>query len=156
MKKIGSFFVLIAGLTISGCATDSYQTRSDSDYYNSTQLEQASVQRFEDLPVPAGFTLYRKESFIFQNNRTRMGTMTYTGRADITAIIEFYKKQMPINGWSLLTTVEFDKVVMSFEKDSEACIISIEKHGRKVMISISLSPVSKGSVVITEKYHEEK
>ena len=156
MKKMGLFFSLIVVFIISGCATDSHQIRSDSNYYDSAQLGLASEQRFEDIPVPAGFILYRKESFIFQNNRMRMGTMIYTGSADFMAIIEFYKKQMPINSWRLLTTVEFDKVVMSFENDSESCIINIEKRGRKVMISIGLSPVSKGAVVITEKYHEEK
>lgn len=150
MKKIVLFFI-IAIFIISGCATDSYQTSSDSDYYNSPQIGQADVQRFEDLPVPAGFTLYRKESFIFQNNKTRMGTMTYSGSSDLMAIIEFYKKQMPRNGWSLLTIVEFGKVIMSFEKDAEGCIITIEKRGRKIIIAISLTPVSKGAVVITER-----
>ncbi|MFH1062426.1 MAG: hypothetical protein V1747_06020 [Candidatus Omnitrophota bacterium] len=159
-KKIGVLGcvpVLLGMFLLSGCATDSYQTSSGDNYSESRQLGKSSIQRFEDLPVPAGFSMYRKESFIFQNNKTRMGTMSYTGNADIVAVIEFYKKQMALNQWNLLTTVEFDKVVMSFEKDTEACIITIEKRGMgKVMLAITISPISKGAVVIKEKNQELK
>jgi hypothetical protein len=148
---------LLGILVISGCATDSYQTNYGDNYSEARQLGKSSIQRFEDLPIPAGFSMYRKESFIFQNDKTRMGTMSYTGNADFAAIVEFYKKQMPLNGWNLLTIVEFDKVVMNFEKAAEACIITVEKRGmRKAMLAITLSPVSKGAMLIKEKNQELK
>jgi hypothetical protein len=144
------FLLTILGLFIfSGCATDSYRSGSDDYYDNDPGMSVA--QRFADLPVPAGFILNRKESFIFQNNRTRMGTMTYVGSGDVTQIIEFYKKTMPKHNWSLLTTVEFNRAVMSFEKEAESCIVTIEKRGmKKLYLTLALSPLSKGAVKIEE------
>ena len=147
-----SVFLIMGGFVLSGCATDGYRSGSTDSYYDdSTQ----GMQRFEDVPVPAGYVLNRPESFIFQNNKTRMGTMTYVGSGEMTSIIVFFKTNMPKYGWDLLTSVEFNKAVMSYEKDSESCIVTIDRMGmRKVLISISLSPLSNGAVKIEEKREE--
>ncbi len=152
MRKNIAMMMIICVFVIAGCTTGSYRVNSSDYHEDPNMLALAPVQRFEDLPVPSGFALHRQESFIFQNNRIRMGTMSYIGNADFTSIIEFYKRNMAANGWSLLTSVEFNKVIMSFEKDSEGCIVGIEKRGmRKIIISISFSPLSKGEVVVKEK-----
>jgi len=155
--RIRMFLVccLIAGLC-AGCATGYSSDRSDSSGASGGYgPEIAGNLRFDDLPVPSGFGLNRKESFIFQNDRTRLGTMTYVGGASLDDIIYFYKHNMEINGWHMINSVEYGRIILNFEKDSEGCIVTVEKKGMgKAVITLNISPVSKGRVVVEEESKE--
>ncbi|MBU4304816.1 MAG: hypothetical protein KJ893_04220 [Candidatus Omnitrophica bacterium] len=148
-------FVLAAGVicfTCSACSTVSTGKTRDGSYKITQTMEISSQLRFDDTPVPSGFSLDRKGSFVFQNDETRMGTMTYIGKTDLGALIKFYKRNMALNGWVLMNSVEFDKVILNFEKDKEGCIVMLEKSGMgKSVITLSLSPLSKAGIAIKEK-----
>lgn len=135
-----------------GCAGGA-QTRSDEDFYEAgPKLEASNQWRFDDIPVPAGFSMHRKDSFVFENNQTRMGAMNYIGKAKIGSLIEFYKHNMALNDWELMNSVEFGKAILNFEKNGENCIITLEKIGlRKTFITLSLSPLSEKGVAIRDK-----
>ena len=50
----------------------------------------------------------------------------YKGRADKFAVGRFFKRQMPINRWALVTDmfVQGD-IMLDFEKDTERCRVTI-------------------------------
>jgi hypothetical protein len=142
---------VIVLLGVSGCATGNYEQRSDSGYSGGA-LNISSQLRFEDVPVPAGFVLLRKGSYVFQNNQTRLGTLRYAGKSDVGVVLEFYKRAMTRNGWDLINLVEFDTVVLNFEKAQESCIVTLEcGRSGKTMITLTLSPVSKGGITQPER-----
>ncbi len=135
---------------LSGCALGS-RGRS-SNVASGQNLNVAIDSRFEDLPVPNGFALLRKTSFIFQNNQTRMGTLRYKGYANLGTLIEFYKKNMVYNGWNFINIVEFGRVILNFENGEESCIVTLEQKGLKNMIvSLNLSPRSSQGIPVPKE-----
>ncbi len=99
----------------------------------------------------------RKGSYVFQNNQTRLGTQRYTGKSDVGSVLDFYKRAMLRNGWDLINLVEFDTVVLNFEKAQESCIVTIESgRSGKTMITLTLSPLSKGGIVPAERENRKK
>jgi len=83
-----------------------------------------------DLPVPIGFDLEENKSRNFAAAGARYIDHVYTGRADKFAVGRFYKRQMPISRWTLVTDmfVQGD-IMLDFEKDNERCRISVSTGG---------------------------
>ncbi|MCP4649835.1 MAG: hypothetical protein GY853_07145 [PVC group bacterium] len=154
IKVVG--IIVLLSVYMCGCSGLAGNRRSsNSDVLSEQMLGIASQLRFEDLPVPAGFSIIRKSSFIFQNSKTRMGTLTYDGKADIASLIEFYKRTMVYNGWDLINTVEFDIVILNFKKGGESCIVTMQQRAmNRITVVISLSPLAQGSIAAEEKSYE--
>ncbi|MCM8765896.1 MAG: hypothetical protein NC920_03515 [Candidatus Omnitrophica bacterium] len=131
------FFFLIL---FTGCASFPIQKTSPDK-----PLESASLLKFSDVPVPQGFRLIANESFIFQNENGRVGLLRYAGSPTADQAVNFYRQQMPVNGWFLLNVIEYGRRVLNFEKGEETCIITIEPATTKTLVSISLGPKSKSS-----------
>ena len=84
----------------------------------------------EDLPVPIGFYLEEGKSRNFSAAGARYIDHAMKGRADKFAVGRFYKRQMPISRWTLVTDmfVQGD-IVLDFEKDTERCRINVSEGG---------------------------
>lgn len=138
-------------ILISGCATWQHTT-SESKPIETKSLAVAQILKFDDVPVPFGFTMLEKESFAFQNDLTRVGLLKYAGRANIDQVVNFYKEQMPLNNWEALNIVEYEKRVLNFDKKDESCIVTIERAAvGKTVITIAISPKSRPMKVETKK-----
>jgi len=100
---------------------------------------------FEDIPVPAGFTLKRKVSYSFQNDVTRVGRLVYEGRSSVNNVLAFYQQQMPLHGWQEMSYIDYRSSVRYYEKEGQSCILTVEpKAGWKnVRIILSTQPKSK-------------
>lgn len=78
-----------------------------------------------DLPVPQGFKLDKKRSRDFAKGK-RYIDHVYTGKAGKIAIERFYKQQMPICRWELVSkTIVREKVKLVFKQKEERCAIVI-------------------------------
>jgi len=79
-----------------------------------------------DLPIPIGFDLKEGKSRNFTAAGARYVDHVYRGSPDKFAVGRFYKRQMPINRWTLVTDmfVQGD-IMLDFEKDTERCRITI-------------------------------
>ena len=79
-----------------------------------------------DMPVPIGFGLNEGKSRNFSAAGARYVDHVYKGSADKFAVGRFYKRQMPINRWTLVTDmfVQGD-IMLDFEKDTERCRITV-------------------------------
>jgi len=143
---------LLLTVLLFGCAGVSGES-SDRSYSNArSELGVSSALRFEDIPIPAGFAILRKDSFVFQNSQTRLGTLTYSGKADYERLVNFFKRNMAQNSWNLINSVEFGRVIMNFEKEGEGCIVTIEgRSGSKLLITLSVSPLSSKKGIPFEK-----
>jgi hypothetical protein len=129
------FFLLIF---LTGCAdTRSYKS-SDSEPY--TALDVSTSLKFEDVPVPTGFKPVIKDSFIFENDVLRVGIMKYSGRIHPDHVVNFYKDQMSLYNWRFLNLVEYQRRIMSFERDDQNCTILIEPSGMSTLLTISVAP----------------
>lgn len=149
LKKIfASTAIIVSILFVAGCVstTSSGHSSSSNDNTRPYGLGISAEMQFIDLPVPMGFKNVREDSFIFQNDATRVGIIRYHGRAYASDVIEFYKTQMPLFNWGLINVVEYGRVVMNFEKETETCIITIEPQTTKTVITVAIAPKSKPAI----------
>lgn len=100
---------------------------------------------FEDIPVPAGFSLVRKDSYSFQNDVTRVGRLVYKGRSDINNVLAFYQQQMPLHGWQEMSYIDYRSSTRYYEKEGQSCILSIGSRmgWHNTQIVLSTQPKSK-------------
>ena len=80
---------------------------------------------FEDIPVPSGMTLNRKESFIYETKATKAGLLIYEGKGEIEKLANFFKKQMPNYQWRLVSNFELHNVMLTFIKEGWSSVIYI-------------------------------
>ena len=86
------------------------------------RLTPARSREISDVPVPSGFKWDLKRSYYNTDNTAglRTGYATYTGHASLKALIDFYKDNMPISGWALVSeSGQKGSYTMGFEKGSE-------------------------------------
>jgi len=132
-------------MVLCSCATTSENTSFYGERETSIEksLDVAAILRFDDVPVPFGFRTLETQSFAFQNDATRVALLKYLGSRSSDQIVAFYKQQMPMYNWSPINIIEYDRRVLNYEKNSESCIVTVEKHGRKNIVTIAISPKSR-------------
>ena len=144
MKKSGFtiafyFFLMpLLAFAAGGCATTGQGSNAVEK-----NLAVSSLLRFDDIPVPAGFSQLPKESFIFQTESVRAGVLRYEGKAGQESVMQFYKQQMPVYNWQPVNIIEFGLKQMSFEKPGQSCIVVIEGNRSKSTVTISVGPKSE-------------
>jgi hypothetical protein len=140
-KIIGSCLVV---LFLAGCATlPQNESLSHDSAKDKASLSVAPLLKFDDIPVPAGFKNLDKESFAFQNDKSRVALLKYYGGKTADQVVAFYKEQMSVSNWDLVNVIEYDRKVMNYENSEESCIITIQPQGGKSMVTIALSPKSR-------------
>ena len=152
MARLNFVFIIFLFLvfTLTGCATD-YQGRSyRDDSVGGRSMGVASMLRFDDVPVPAGFKTLNDESFAFQNDVTRVALIKYSGSKSADQMVLFFKEQMPLYNWSPINIIEYERRIMNYEKGSESCIVTIESKGMRSIVTIAISPKSRPMKVETK------
>ena len=136
---------LLLLVLIAGCATIQPRgsTSSSESEKNKVSLSVSSILKFEDIPVPSGFKILDKESFAFQNDRSRVALLKYTGGKPADQVVTFYQEQMGSYNWNLINIVEYERKVMNYENSDESCIITIQPQGWKSTVTIAISPKSR-------------
>jgi len=106
--------------------------------------ERTLVPRMEplpsDVPVPTTFKFDPADStdFASQSTKERYSNYHYTGRAYFVDVVDFYKRQMPIDGWQLQQDADTGGRKMLYYKKAGAdptkpetptCIVTIFASG---------------------------
>jgi hypothetical protein len=79
-----------------------------------------------DLPLPVGFDLDQSRSRNFAAAGMRWVDHRYEGGNDKFAVARFYRRQMPINRWTLVTEMFTQgDLTLDFEKQTERCHIVV-------------------------------
>jgi hypothetical protein len=137
MIKYISLISIIAFM-LAGCAGSHHYKSDSSETYKA--LDVSTALKFEDVPVPAGFGPVVRDSFVFENDVLRVGIMKYSGRVHPDHVVNFYKDQMSLYNWRFLNLVEYQRRIMSFERDDQNCTILIEPSGMNTLLTISVAP----------------
>jgi len=150
LKKSYSSFVMstVCLMLLSACASTPSR---GSDPTQVPSLEPAAMLKMQDVPVPAGFVFVPEESYAFQSTNFRAGLLRYKGKGGGDQVIVFFKEQMPMYGWNLVNIVEYERRLLSFEKDQETCIIIVEGKDNRSVITVSIAPKSQASPRKTDK-----
>ena len=136
-------FQLLALVLLAGCATFPQSESSSDAEQNKVTLSVAPILKFDDIPVPSGFKIMEKESFAFQNDKSRVALLKYYGGQTADQVVAFYKEQMASFNWDLVNIIEYDRKVLNYDNSEESCIITIQPQGGKSMVTVALSPKSR-------------
>lgn len=103
--------------------------------------------RFEDIPLPPGMTLNRRESFIYENRTTKAGLLIYEGKGEMEKLSNFFKQEMPKNQWRLLSNFELHNVMLTFIKEGWSSIIYIlPQEGETKRLEIRVGPIETKNI----------
>lgn len=136
MLSAGVFFVLLIGTL--GCG-DIAMIRTLPEREPETGQSTAMTYRFEDIPLPPGMNLNRKESFIYETRTTRTGLLVYEGKGETGRLTNFFKTQMPNHQWRLVSNFELHNVMLTFIKEGSTTIIYIlpvDQEMRRIEIRV--------------------
>ena len=139
------FFVscFLSLVFLAGCATFPQSESSSYAEKNKVTLSVAPILKFDDIPAPTGFKILDKESFAFQNDKSRVALLKYYGGQNAEQVMMFYKEQMASFNWDMVNIIEYDRKVLNYENSNESCIITIQPQGGKSLVTVALSPKSR-------------
>ncbi len=98
------------------------------------------VYRFSDVPIPPDFVRDSAASFIFETPTLKAGIVVYRGGADVDSVVEFFKAEMPLHGWSLINSFEHQEVRLNFEKPGWSCTVRVNRGNLRTMAEIVIGP----------------
>jgi hypothetical protein len=148
MKKEGWQRGFLAGMVvvllmvgIYGC-NNLFSYRTVRDREPEVKQPIATSYRFEDIPLPPGMTLNRKESFLYETRATKTGLLIYEGRGEMEKVSNFFKQQMPKYQWRLVSNFELHNVMLTFIKEGWSSIIYIlPQEAEMKRIEIRVGPI---------------
>jgi hypothetical protein len=146
---VGIVLILIAGLY--GCG-DLFSFGTVREREAEVRPSITTAHRFEDIPLPPGLILNRKESFVYETKATKTGLLVYEGRGEMEKLSNFFKEKMPNYQWRLVSSFELHNVMLTFIKEGWSSVIYIlprEDEMKRVEIrvgpiEIKFLPPSKG------------
>ena len=133
-----SIFLVIITVLLAGCATTGSRGRDMGEGPKS--LDVALALKFDDVPIPAGFSPLASESFTFQNDVLRVGILKYSGRAQANQVVNFYKDQMSLYNWRFLNMMEYGRYILNFDREDQTCIVVVEPGKMGTYITITVAP----------------
>jgi hypothetical protein len=133
--------VLILIIGIYGCGEfSSYRISRERPAAGKEPI--ATSYRFEDIPIPSGLTLNRKESFIYETKTTKAGLLIYEGKGEMEKLANFFKQQMPNYQWRLVSNFELHNVMLTFIKEGWSSVIYIlPQEDEMKRIEIRVGPI---------------
>ncbi len=112
---------------IAGC-NGNKKVQSSGDSSSEAPVELVAMARppIPDLPVPIGFKLDQGRSRNLAAAGIRWIDHLYKGKADKFSVARFYRRQMPLTRWTLVTEM-FAKgnLTLDFERQSDRCHVTV-------------------------------
>jgi len=101
-----------------------------------------------DVPIPKGFKLEDNRSTDMTSGRNRSVWHEYKGRANVVSLRNFFRDQMPLSRWSLLSDQNAKgEYTLIFEKDGETCMVFFKSVRRldfsNAMIRVTISRLDR-------------
>ncbi|MHC4441484.1 MAG: hypothetical protein ACYTF1_13770 [Planctomycetota bacterium] len=122
VSAYGLILSLITAGLIGGC--------NGSQKGGMKRLKPRQTPFLNDVPVPQGFKLIDKMTEDYESGGQRMARHEYRGYADQYRVREFYKEQMPIMGWNLVSDQNVKGIItLRFENKFEFCSVTLSPTG---------------------------
>lgn len=133
---------LLITMVLGGCTTI-----DNMNSFSSLQPANSENFRFPDVPVPAGLSMVREDSFILETPDTHAGQLVYAGFANYQSVVRFYRERMPNHGWQLLSSIERGEAALIYEKPGWSATIFIRTSYFRTRVSINIGPKGEKSLV---------
>jgi hypothetical protein len=104
-----------------------------------------------DIPIPQGFKIVERAMEDHSTGQARTYLRhSYVGGDDKFAVRNFYREQMPLNRWALVSDSALKgDFNMRFAKANESCVVNIADEGsvigKKTTVQVMISPEKRGA-----------
>ncbi|MBE9582089.1 MAG: PEGA domain-containing protein [Proteobacteria bacterium] len=108
-------------------------TKTEKRSQNELEMTTSSLPEgydFEDIALPRGLKLNKKNSFVHATPDSRAGILVMSGRVEFDSLIRFFESGLTKNDWSHLSSFNSSHSshsFMLFDKEDRYCVINIEK-----------------------------
>jgi len=121
---------VLAAVVLAGCNDQNNNTQGTAPRTVNPALVPKSQPPIGDVPVPIGFEMDESKSIDFVVAGSRFANHKYKGGADKLQVKRFYERQMPINRWTLTTSMFVGgDINLDFEKEMERCRVIVKDGG---------------------------
>lgn len=101
---------------------------------------------FPDVPIPQELTLIGDRSFVYETSVFKTGVLFFTGNVDLQSLENYFKINMPKNGWRYVNNIRYKNIILNYVKDDKTCNIRISKDTFTADVEIWVGPAEKGTI----------
>lgn len=135
-------FTILLSLSVVGCVAETLTGKAIPQgeaplLEEAREAEMSLYYDFKDVPVPHGLEIRREKSFVFQTAEYSIGFLTFSGRMEPDAIINYFTDRMPEDGWRFISSFKSPKNIMFFLKENRFCIITITRRDVEILVTPS-------------------
>lgn len=131
------FLALVAALfMLSGCLPlNSSETTAETGHdkvappTTTVEFEPYYPSDFRDLLIPGELLWNREKSVTINTASFNGGILNFSGRVEVTSLMEFYTNSMKNDGWTSVGAIRSKNVLLAFTKENSSCMIKIEEGG---------------------------
>jgi len=107
---------------------------------------------FDDIRIPKEIDYKPKESYKLDNAKFRASIMRFTGRVEVTELIQYFLNNMAQDNWTLVSNNKASEInVLNFEKYNKSCVIQVEDGMTTVKTSIFAVEVKDSGPSVKEQ-----
>jgi hypothetical protein len=126
---------LLAGGSVAVTAAPAAPAKSSA----AQPVDLTNGETIGDVAMPAGAVVDTKNSMILGNGNNSFGKIHAKVKADQLKVAEFFKNNMPNEGWGLISEAQDDDIMLTFQKPTRVATIRIER-GSKAKLTIVVTP----------------
>ncbi len=135
MKKSKGFLILLLTVTLAGCASLSGKKGGIQTVKGKQQ--EAIHKLANNIPLYPKFKYIPDKSFFFESNGVRAGVMVFEGKGRVGDLVNFYKREMPSYGWTMVSSYQYGKeALLDFSAPDKTCQISVQEKPFKTVLVI--------------------
>lgn len=135
MKASKVFLILLLTVTLAGCA--SLSGKKGGTQTAKKKRQEVIHKLANNIPLYPKFKYVPDKSFFFESNGVKAGVMVFEGKGRVGDLVNFYKKEMPGYGWTLVSSYQYGKeALIDFSAPDKTCQISIEEKPFKTVLTI--------------------
>jgi hypothetical protein len=135
----GMWVVLVAGIALGlgGCES----TKHALGIGEPAPPPAPRYHDFPDVLVPPEIELDPKGSVVYESAGSKAGVLLFSGRVEVESLVDFFRKAMPRDGWTLVSSVRFNRILLNFSKPEKTCQILIWDKTMTTEVEIQVNPI---------------
>jgi hypothetical protein len=101
---------------------------------------------FPDVPIPQELTIVNDKSFVYETSVFKAGVLFFTGNVELQSLENYFKINMPKNGWKYVNSFRYRDSILNYIKDDKTCNIRMSRGTFSSDVEIWVGPAEKGTI----------
>ncbi len=101
---------------------------------------------FPDVPIPQELSIVNDKSFVYETSVFKAGVLFFSGNVDLQSLENYFKVNMPKNGWKYVNSFRYRDSILNYIKDEKTCNIRMSRGTFSSDVEIWVGPAEKGTI----------